>query len=149
MPYLAPFFQSVTHLVDQRDRIFDIADVPFTAVPPEEMKIYTSDIEKVGYYAGYKARNYWASRFSSPIRSSSSSRFRGRKWTQRTTSWTRLSTMGVRNLSCMLPFMPVDAIQVNRDVNKHPHPQALRPFLPELDAFTCHNHFNILHPILR
>ena len=55
------------HLADQRDRIFDIADVPFTAVPPEEMKIYTANIEKVGYYAGYKARRYWVSRFSSSI----------------------------------------------------------------------------------
>ena len=30
-----------------------------------------------------------------------------------------------------------------------PHPQALRPFLPEVDAFAQHNHFNVLHPILR
>ncbi|KAH7928364.1 Clavaminate synthase-like protein [Leucogyrophana mollusca] len=38
---------------------------------------------------------------------------------------------------------------VNRDINKVPHPQALRPFLPEVDAFIRHNHFNILQPILR
>ncbi|OAX31884.1 hypothetical protein K503DRAFT_702986 [Rhizopogon vinicolor AM-OR11-026] len=43
----------------QRDRIFDIADVPFTVVPPDEMKTYTANIDKVGYYAGYKARQYW------------------------------------------------------------------------------------------
>jgi len=43
----------------QRDRIFDIADVAFSAVPPDEMKTYTANIEKVGYYQGYKARRYW------------------------------------------------------------------------------------------
>ena len=29
------------------------------------------------------------------------------------------------------------------------HPQALQPFLPEIRAFAEHNHYNILHPILR
>jgi hypothetical protein len=38
---------------------------------------------------------------------------------------------------------------VHRNVTKLPHPLALRPFLPELDAFARHNHFNIFHPILR
>ena len=51
---------------DQRDRIFDIADVPFMAVPPEEMKIYAADIEKNGSYAGYKAPRYWASTLYAP-----------------------------------------------------------------------------------
>ncbi|PIL28758.1 hypothetical protein GSI_08802 [Ganoderma sinense ZZ0214-1] len=31
---------------------------------------------------------------------------------------------------------------------KH-HPQALQPFLPEIYAFAEHNHFKVLHPILR
>ncbi|PIL37656.1 hypothetical protein GSI_01350 [Ganoderma sinense ZZ0214-1] len=31
---------------------------------------------------------------------------------------------------------------------KH-HPQALQPFLPEIYAFAQHNHFKVLHPILR
>ncbi|KAM5539612.1 hypothetical protein V8D89_006721 [Ganoderma adspersum] len=31
---------------------------------------------------------------------------------------------------------------------KH-HPQALQPFLPEICAFAEHNHFKVLHPILR
>ncbi|OJT03633.1 UPF0676 protein [Trametes pubescens] len=29
------------------------------------------------------------------------------------------------------------------------HPRAIDPFLPELRAFTEHNHYNILHPLLR
>jgi hypothetical protein len=49
----------------------------------------------------------------------------------------------------MPSVMLAEAVQVNRNVTKRPHPQALRPFLPELDAFARHNHFNILHPILR
>lgn len=57
----------LAHQRDQRDRVFDIADVPFAAVPPEEKKIYTENIEKVGYYAGYKARQYWARRFLPPL----------------------------------------------------------------------------------
>ena len=142
-------FLPITHPADQRDRTFDIADVPFTAVPPEEMKLYTANIKKFGHYDGYKARKYWASRFPSPICPSSSSRFQCRKWTQRTMSSTRLSSMGARNSSCMLSVTLAEAVQVNRDVTKRPHPQALRPFFPELGAFARHNHFNVLHPILR
>ena len=29
------------------------------------------------------------------------------------------------------------------------YPKAVRPFLPEIRAWTEHNHYNILHPILR
>ncbi|RDB27660.1 hypothetical protein Hypma_003184 [Hypsizygus marmoreus] len=38
---------------------------------------------------------------------------------------------------------------IHRDVTKKVHPEALRPFLPEIDAFARHNHFNILLPLLR
>jgi len=62
---LHPSFRSLTHLADQRDRIFDIANLPFTAVPSEEMQMYTVDDEKVGYYAGYRPRSSWASIFLS------------------------------------------------------------------------------------
>ncbi|KAF9237234.1 hypothetical protein BU15DRAFT_88824 [Melanogaster broomeanus] len=96
----------------QRDRVFDIADVPFTAVPPEEMKIYTANIEKVGHYAGYKARQFWALDTDNGIRDQ------------------------------------IEQYVLNRIVTQRPHPQALRPFLPEIDAFARHNHFNVLHPIL-
>lgn len=37
---------------------------------------------------------------------------------------------------------------VNRDVTKRQHPEALRPFLPELSDFAKKNH-EILHTILR
>lgn len=38
---------------------------------------------------------------------------------------------------------------MNHDVSKKEHPQALRPLLPEIEAFARFNHFNVLHPILR
>jgi hypothetical protein len=40
-------------------------------------------------------------------------------------------------------------IQVNRDTTKKSHPLALRPFLPEVNAFAKHNYNRILHPILQ
>ncbi|KAF9487100.1 Clavaminate synthase-like protein [Pleurotus eryngii] len=45
-----------------------------------------------------------------------------------------------------------DAIEhynINRHVVTQSHPQALRPFVPEIAAFASHNHLNVLHPILR
>ncbi|KIJ06318.1 hypothetical protein PAXINDRAFT_20480 [Paxillus involutus ATCC 200175] len=38
---------------------------------------------------------------------------------------------------------------INRDVTKRKHPEAVRPFLPEIREFSQFNHFNVLHPILR
>ncbi|KIJ63602.1 hypothetical protein HYDPIDRAFT_29394 [Hydnomerulius pinastri MD-312] len=38
---------------------------------------------------------------------------------------------------------------INRDVTKRGHPEAVRPFLPEIKEFGRFNHFNVLHPILR
>ncbi|KAI9068185.1 Clavaminate synthase-like protein [Trametes sanguinea] len=35
------------------------------------------------------------------------------------------------------------------DAELQEHPRALEPFLPELRAFTEHNHFSIVHPLLR
>ncbi|OAX42626.1 Clavaminate synthase-like protein [Rhizopogon vinicolor AM-OR11-026] len=97
----------------QRDRIFDIADVPFADVSPDEKKTYTVDAEKVGYYAGYKPRQLWKLDTESKV------------------------------------LDQVEHYAINMKVEKRPHPQVLRQFLPELDAFARHNHFNILHPILR
>ncbi|KAI0703878.1 Clavaminate synthase-like protein [Cerioporus squamosus] len=44
----------------QNDRIFDIADVPFTQVPEEEKLKFTSSIKDSGSYRGYKFRQLWA-----------------------------------------------------------------------------------------
>lgn len=38
---------------------------------------------------------------------------------------------------------------INFNVDKRPHPQALRPFLPEIAAFGKFCHFHIVHPVLR
>ena len=42
----------------------DIADVPFTQVPDEELKQFTSKIKEIGSYRGYKPREFWVRRFS-------------------------------------------------------------------------------------
>ena len=38
---------------------------------------------------------------------------------------------------------------VNRDVTMRFHPEAMRPFIPEVSSFARYNHFNILHPVLQ
>ncbi|KAF7317495.1 Flavonol synthase/flavanone 3-hydroxylase [Mycena kentingensis (nom. inval.)] len=38
---------------------------------------------------------------------------------------------------------------INRDTTKRTHPEAVRPFLPEISAFARHMHFDVLHPVLR
>ncbi|KAG6824876.1 hypothetical protein H0H92_005561 [Tricholoma furcatifolium] len=43
----------------------------------------------------------------------------------------------------------IEHYNIHTDVNAREHPEALRPFLPEIDAFARHNHFNVLLPLLR
>ncbi|GBE83380.1 predicted protein [Sparassis crispa] len=43
----------------------------------------------------------------------------------------------------------VEHYNINRDVTEKQHPKALRPLLPEIDAFARFNHHDVLHPILR
>ncbi|EIW77844.1 Clavaminate synthase-like protein [Coniophora puteana RWD-64-598 SS2] len=97
----------------QRDRMFDIADVAFSAVPIEEKQTYAANIEKVGYYQGYKPRQYWKVGTDNDVRDQ------------------------------------IDAYAINKNVYRRPQPQALRPFLPEIEDFAKHNHLNIVHPLLR
>ncbi|KAJ8457009.1 hypothetical protein ONZ51_g11782 [Trametes cubensis] len=55
------FMYIVNHGLTQAetDRIFDIADVPFTQVPEDEMKRYTADIKGTGSFRGFKPRELW------------------------------------------------------------------------------------------
>ncbi|KAI8989246.1 Clavaminate synthase-like protein [Trametes punicea] len=43
----------------QNDRIFDIADVPFSQVSDDEKQQFTHDIKATGLYKHYKLRQYW------------------------------------------------------------------------------------------
>ncbi|KAF9238970.1 Clavaminate synthase-like protein [Melanogaster broomeanus] len=43
----------------------------------------------------------------------------------------------------------IEHYNINRDVTKRDHPEAVRPFLPEIREFARFNHLNVLHPILR
>ena len=43
----------------QTERIFDIADVPFSQVSDHEKQEYEAKITEVGSYQGYKPRKFW------------------------------------------------------------------------------------------
>ncbi|KAF5344172.1 hypothetical protein D9757_014997 [Collybiopsis confluens] len=43
----------------------------------------------------------------------------------------------------------VENYNVNHDVNRRAHPEALRPLLPEISQFAHHSHNDVLYPILR
>ncbi|KAI0342235.1 Clavaminate synthase-like protein [Trametopsis cervina] len=55
------FFYVVNHGLSQpeTERIFDIADVPFTQVSDEEKQEYKGRMLETGSYQGYKLRKYW------------------------------------------------------------------------------------------
>ncbi|EIW75982.1 Clavaminate synthase-like protein [Coniophora puteana RWD-64-598 SS2] len=109
------FIYAINHgyTKSQRDRMFDIANVSFSDVSAEEKQIYVANIEKVGYYQGYKPRQYWKVGTDTDVRDQ------------------------------------IEQYAINKNVHRRPHPQSLRPFLPEIDDFVKHNHFNIVHPLLR
>ncbi|KAJ6453604.1 hypothetical protein C8R45DRAFT_633449 [Mycena sanguinolenta] len=107
------FFYVINHgyTLAQTERMFDIADVPFSCVDAEEKRLYAGKMKETGSYQGYKPRQYW-----------------------------HLDN-GVHD--------QLEHYNVNRDVTKRQHPEAVRPFLSEIEAFARHTHFNVLHPILR
>ncbi|KAG6819190.1 hypothetical protein H0H93_014467 [Arthromyces matolae] len=128
------FFYVINHgyTTTQSERIFDIANVPFQYVSPEEKAVYAGTMKQSGSYQGYKLRQYWVSDlfgsrlYVGVIESSTS---------------TQHIDGGV--------YDQLEMYNVNRDVNKREHPHALRPLLPEIEKFARHNHLNVLHPILR
>ncbi|KAG7440383.1 Clavaminate synthase-like protein [Guyanagaster necrorhizus] len=92
-------------------RIFDIADLPFSNVSDDKKRHYDAAIQQTGSYQGYKLRKYWH------------------------------VDNGVQD--------EVEMYNIHRDITKRPHPEALRPYLVEIEKFARHNHLNVLHPILR
>ena len=44
---------------EQTDRMFDIADVPFTGVSDEEKRVYAAAIKETGSFRGYKLPGYF------------------------------------------------------------------------------------------
>jgi hypothetical protein len=53
----------------QTERMFDIADVPFSQVSDDEKQKYVATPKQTGSYQGYKLREYWvdASKFLRPL----------------------------------------------------------------------------------
>ncbi|KAJ7111491.1 Clavaminate synthase-like protein [Mycena epipterygia] len=107
------FFYVINHgyTAAETERMFDIADVPFSCVESDEKRVYTAHMKETGSYQGYKPRQYWH------------------------------IDNGVHD--------QLEHYNINRDVTKRQHPEAVRPFLGEIEAFAQHTHFNVLHPILR
>ncbi|KZT08214.1 Clavaminate synthase-like protein [Laetiporus sulphureus 93-53] len=107
------FFYIINHgyTQAQNDRIFDIADLPFSSTSEEEKERYAANIKGAGSYQGYKKREFW------------------------------YVDGGVRD--------QIEHYNINRDVTRKQHPEALRPLLPEIEAFAKFNHFEVLHNILR
>ncbi|KAH0831127.1 hypothetical protein J3R83DRAFT_13693 [Lanmaoa asiatica] len=93
------------------DRMFDIADIPFTAVRDEEKQAYAGTMKQTGSFQGYKLRRYYH------------------------------IDNGVHD--------QIECYNINHDVTKREHPQALRQFMPEVKEFTKFNHFKVVHPLLR
>ncbi|KAI0089600.1 Clavaminate synthase-like protein [Irpex rosettiformis] len=106
------FFYIINHGLSrpETERMFDIADVPFSQVPDQEKSEYRAKIIEAGSYQGYKPRQFW--------------HING----------------GVKD--------QIETYNINRNVAKKQHPEALRPYLPEIGDFARHNH-GILHTILR
>ncbi|KAI0797310.1 hypothetical protein BC629DRAFT_1502893 [Irpex lacteus] len=105
------FFYVVNHGLSQPEtqRIFDIANIPFSQVTNEEKRKFYAEIA-AGSHEGYKPRRYWH------------------------------VNGGVRD--------EIETYSIHRDVTKKSHPQALVPYLPEVDRFARHNH-SVLHTVLR
>ncbi|KAF9078573.1 hypothetical protein BDP27DRAFT_1309816, partial [Rhodocollybia butyracea] len=55
------FFYVVGHgySKEQMERVFDIADVPFSQVSDDEKQKYIASPKQTGSYQGYKLREYW------------------------------------------------------------------------------------------
>ena len=55
-----PLWRSLTRMyAAQTDRMFDIADIPFSQVSEAEKKAYEGRVKETGTYQGYKLRQYW------------------------------------------------------------------------------------------
>ncbi|KAJ7898385.1 hypothetical protein B0H13DRAFT_2032141 [Mycena leptocephala] len=55
------FFYVINHgyTPAQTERMFDIADVPFSCVDADEQRSYTAKITETGSFQGYKPRQFW------------------------------------------------------------------------------------------
>ncbi|KAJ7111481.1 Clavaminate synthase-like protein [Mycena epipterygia] len=107
------FFYVINHgyTAAQTERMFDIADVPFSCVNSDEKRVYTAQMKEAGSFQGYKPRQYWH------------------------------IDNGIHD--------QMEGYSIHRDVTKRQHPEAVRPFLAEIEAFTQHTHLNVVYPILR
>ncbi|KAF4602959.1 hypothetical protein EYR38_003363 [Pleurotus pulmonarius] len=125
------FFYLVNHgyTSAQTAHIFDIASATFDLVSDEEKRDYTGKDTSV--YRGYKPRKAW---IIDPGVRDEIENYAGQS----------LDVAYLRD-----DHSSAGSHTVHRNVTAQDHPAILRPFLPELAAFTRHNHDNILQTVLR
>ncbi|KAG5642907.1 hypothetical protein DXG03_001914 [Asterophora parasitica] len=123
------FFYVINHgyTKEQTARMFDIADIPFSAVTSHEKEKYVGQMKTTGSYQGYKPRGYW--HIEGGVRD-------------------QVETYNSKRDFSNISHHANRTFQVHRDVTRKEHPEALRPFLPDIAAFARHNHFNVLNPLL-
>ena len=63
------FFYVINHgfTQEETDRMFDIANVPFSQVSDEKKQAYLGKIKETGTFQGYKLRNYWVTYLTSAL----------------------------------------------------------------------------------
>ncbi|KAG9227011.1 hypothetical protein CCMSSC00406_0008983 [Pleurotus cornucopiae] len=124
------FFYAINHgyTSAQTARIFDIASATFDLVSDEEKRDYTGKDTSV--YRGYKPRKAWV---IDPGVRDEIENYAGQ----------------VLVAEYLRDDYSLTHSAVHRSVMAQDHPAILRPFLPELAAFTKHNHDNVLQSVLR
>ena len=143
---ICPQPQSYLICFEQNDRMCDIANIPFSQVSEEEKRAFTGKIKEVGSYRGYKPRQFWVYAFLVETR-------------KRAHCIHQTIDNGVRDqiehynsafvVASVIRGRPNSSFIVHRPIFHQQHPKALQPFLPELRAFSEHNYYNVLHPVLR
>ncbi|PIL28641.1 hypothetical protein GSI_08683 [Ganoderma sinense ZZ0214-1] len=127
----------------QNDRMVDIADVPFTQVSEEEKQHFASKIKETGSYRGFKPREFWVRYPLSLVH-----------FLPLCDDWS--DAHGKSDFVLLLRQTidngvrdQIENYNIHHSIFSQPHPKALQPFLSEMRAFAEHNHYNVLHPILR
>ena len=123
----------------------DIADLAFSKVSDSEKRQFEGNM-KEGTYQGYKLRQYWVRSLRRTVLYLTH---------HRRTGSTSMEVFVIRSKITIVSIVGRHARYhgfmelVNKQVHNKEHPEALRPLMPEIEAFAKHNHFNVLHPVLR
>ena len=102
-----------------------------------------------GSYQGYKLRRYWVIIPSTSSEQQVTSHpFTYSTLTMASKTKSSTTTVGTPTNVCLPHFSSVLRL-VNKIVTNREHPEVLRPHISEIEEFSHHNFFNVLHPILQ